>query len=162
MKLRKIENIKNTVKQSRYMDTICKYNSYLLIESDNLNKKDTLSIRKKIEDLDFKFKMTLKRLIHKLFLGDRKSNEKTIFKNNLYLIIVDNLDNDFSALDNLLKQYPVKIIGLVYNNNYIVNYSDYTICKFKKELAIYILIQVMLLPLIRTVNCLINKLTSNK
>lgn len=77
MQLNKISRIKNLVKQNRYLSILNKHDKYLLLESDNLNAKDTLSIRNNIENLGFKFKMTLKRLIHKAFLKIEK-----IMKNN--------------------------------------------------------------------------------
>lgn len=163
MQLNKISKIKNLVKQNRYLSILNKYDKYLLLESDNLNIKDTLSIRNNIENLNFKFKMTLKRLIHKAFFQKRKNNEKTIFKNNLYLIILnENNDLDFDKLFNIIKLYPVKIVGLVFNNNYIVNYHDYIVCKFNKEILISIIIRMMLLPFMSVINYSINRLTSNK
>lgn len=80
MQLNKISRIKNLVKQNRYLSILNKHDKYLLLESDNLNAKDTLSIRNNIENLGFKFKMTLKRLIHKAFLKIEKIMKKQFLK----------------------------------------------------------------------------------
>lgn len=162
MQTNKVNNIKNLTKQNRYLNILNKYSRYILLESDNLNSKDTLSIRRNIENLGFKLKMTLKRLLHKLFFNIRNSNEKTIFNKNLYLIILESDNLNFEDLNNVIKIYPVKIVGLVYNNSYIVNYYDYIICKFKKEILISFLVRIMLLPFMSVINYSINKLTSNK
>lgn len=162
MQFEKINNIKNNIKQDRYLEVIKKYNKYLLLESENLNAKDTISIRNSIENLGFKLKMTLKRLLHKIFLNKRNSNEKTIFKNNLYLIILDEENLNFNDLNTAIKPYPVKIVGLIYNNTYIINYHDYIICKFKKEILITLLVKIMLLPFMSTIKNTVNRLISNK
>lgn len=162
MQLENISNIKNNTKQNRYLTVIKEHSKYLLLESDNLNSKDTISIRESIENLGFRLKMTLKRLLHKIFLNKRASNEKTIFKNNLYLIVLEEENLYFNSLNTVLKAYPVKIVGLIYNNTYVVNYHDYILCKFKKEVLVSFLIKIMLLPFMSTIKNSVNRLISNK
>jgi ribosomal protein L10 len=146
--INKINTIKNKSKIKKYYDNMVNTSKYIIVESPNLNSIDTLQFRKKIIKEEFTIKMILKRLLHKLYIGSRKRNEKTMFKNNVYMVTAKNNNSNYKLLCKIMKFYKMKIVGIVNDNKLISDCQIYIECQFDIKILHSFLVKLLLLPIL--------------
>lgn len=132
--------------RQKFFTRLDSINNVILIHSENYSINNDSELRKAAKSCNIVLQMTLKRLVHKMFVGERKKNVRTEFNGHLYTAQL----NETSNLD-FFKQCAhkqIKVCGAIYNKKLYREYRPYMDSLFNKNkfmiLCLFKVIQSML------------------